>query len=120
MLLVASHARADCSTASWSQDRTLPPPASPADQPAWLANLTAWRASTRTAYQYSSQVYDNDLFWSERVYVAPQSHVYDLYLYNASTQQWTVDRFLADLEARYGGIDGVLLWGACSASSTDA
>ena len=36
--------------------------------------------------------------------------VMDSYLYDQATHQWTVPRFLADLEARYGGIDCVLLW----------
>jgi iron(II)-dependent oxidoreductase len=34
----------------------------------------------------------------------------DRYLYNEATHQWTVGRFLGDLEERYGGADCVLLW----------
>ena len=36
--------------------------------------------------------------------------VEDRYLYDPATRQYTVDRFLDDLDRRYGGIDSVLLW----------
>ena len=36
--------------------------------------------------------------------------VHDRYLYDRTTNQWTVDRYLDDLLERYGGIDSVLLW----------
>ena len=36
--------------------------------------------------------------------------IHDRYLYDRATGEWTVDRFLDDLEERYGGIDAVLLW----------
>ena len=32
------------------------------------------------------------------------------YLYDRNTGEWTVDKYLADVEERYGGIDSVLLW----------
>ena len=44
------------------------------------------------------------------MYIAPQIHAYDLFLYDSNSHTWTVDRFLDDIEARYGQIDGVLLW----------
>ena len=31
-------------------------------------------------------------------------------LFNISKGQWTVDKYLDDLVARYGGVDAVLLW----------
>jgi iron(II)-dependent oxidoreductase len=31
-------------------------------------------------------------------------------LYNPVARRYTVDRFLVDLDKRYGGIDSVLLW----------
>ena len=34
----------------------------------------------------------------------------DRYLYDPETGRYTVDRYLDDLEARYGGVDSVLLW----------
>ena len=34
----------------------------------------------------------------------------DRYLYDPVQHTWTVGRFLADLDKRYGGVDCVLLW----------
>jgi hypothetical protein len=39
-----------------------------------------------------------------------QVMLHDRFLFNRSTGQWTVDKFLADVTARYGGVDTVLLW----------
>eukprot|EP01052_Picozoa_sp_SAG31_P034829 SAG31_NODE_4122_length_3562_cov_4.035230_2_plen_92_part_00 len=36
--------------------------------------------------------------------------LHDRYLYDRSANNWTVDRYLDDLETRYGGIDSVLVW----------
>jgi hypothetical protein len=36
--------------------------------------------------------------------------IHDRYLFDRSTEQFTVDRYLQDLKDRYGGIDSVLLW----------
>ena len=36
--------------------------------------------------------------------------VHDLYFYDRDNHRYTVDRYLDDLEKRYGGIDSVLIW----------
>jgi len=60
---------------------------------------------------FNDSVYaEHMLPWVRRMFVAPQSMTQDTFLWNRDANQWTVDRFLADLTARYGGIDGVLLW----------
>ena len=94
----------------------IPGPASQAEQPAWLAQLYANASAQRASVNYSSAVYDNFLLWSPSLHIVPQSHLYDRFLYDPvkgaadPAQGWTVDRFLDDLDARFGGIDGVLLW----------
>jgi gamma-glutamyl hercynylcysteine S-oxide synthase len=85
-------------------------PASPSAQPAWLANLTSWRASTVAHFGLTSDVLNTYLPWTPRLFVAPQVHIYDRFLYDREAGIYTTERFLADLEARYGGVDGVLLW----------
>ena len=92
-----------------SGGRTLPGPSSPAAQPAWLAQVAAWRASQRAAVNFSTEVYDDYLPWSPTLFIAPQSHIYDRFLFDASSG-WTPSKFLDDLDSRYGGVDGVLLW----------
>jgi hypothetical protein len=94
----------------------IPGPPSQAAQPAWLAQLFANRTAQRAAVNYSGAVYDNYLLWSPSLHIVPQSHLYDRFLYDPvkgaadPAKGWTVDRFLDDLDARYGGVDGVLLW----------
>jgi hypothetical protein len=109
-LLAAGAAAAD-------PGKTWPGPASQADTAAWLANLHTMRAKWRAEYNFTSAVYDTALLWTPSAFIAPQSHIYDRFLYNPALAAagdvmagWTVDRFLDDLEARYGGIDAVLLW----------
>ena len=95
----------------------VPGPASQAAQPAWLAQLYANKSSMRASVNFTTNVYDDYLLWSPSLHITPQSHIYDRFLYDPSlgaadpAAGWTVDRFLDDLDARYGGVDGVLLWG---------
>ena len=97
----------------------IPGPPSQAAQPAWLAQLYANRTALRASVNYSGAVYDNYLLWSPSLHIVPQSHLYDRFLYDPvkgaadPAKGWTVDRFLDDLDARYGGVDGVLLWNTC-------
>ena len=93
-----------------AQVETLPPPASPAAQPAWLANITAWRATTLAAVGYNGSIYDTYLPWTNNAFVMPQVMMHDSYLYDAAAGMYTVPKFLADLNTRYGGVQGVLLW----------
>ena len=94
----------------------IPGPASQAEQPAWLAQLYANRTALRVSVNYSGAVYDEYLLFSPSLHIVPQSHIYDRFLYDPALAAsdpaagWTVGRFLDDLDARYGGVDGVLLW----------
>ena len=85
-------------------------PASQAEQPGWLANLQQLKAEWRTKVNYSGGVFSNSqLQWTQTAYIQPQMHPYDRYFYDP-TQGYTVDRFLDDLEKRYGGVDAILMW----------
>ena len=94
---------------SGSPAKTYPGPVNQSSTAQWLAELYTLRAQWREQTNYSSEVYDDYLPWSPAMFIAPQSHIYDSFLYDP-VEGWTVDRFLDDLESRYGGIDGVLLW----------
>jgi gamma-glutamyl hercynylcysteine S-oxide synthase len=93
------------------QGQTIPGPTSTSNFDQWFQNVTSWRSQTRAALNYSSSVYENYLYWSERMYIAPQVHIYDRYLYDRQSSAFTVEKFLDDFTLRYGGVDGVLLWG---------
>ena len=43
-------------------------------------------------------------------YVQPQMHPFDRFFYDRASHSYTVDRWLDDVQERYGGIDSVLVW----------
>ncbi len=92
-------------------EKTTTGPVSQSATAAWLAQMYTNRAAWRSSVNFSTEVYDKYLLWSPTMFIAPQSHIYDRMLYDPILATWTVDKFLDDLEARYGGVDGVLLWG---------
>ena len=86
-------------------------PTSPAAQPAWLAALKKERESVLASINYTGGVFANpSLGWTQGAYIQPQVHPYDRFFFDEVSGNYTVDRFLADLEKRYGGVDAVLLW----------
>lgn len=100
--------------ASWVPDNfllhgTWPGPTADEDYGSWLQGLQSWAKETRTSSNYSGEpIYSEPrLSWTRSSYIQPQIHVYDRFLFEG---KWTVDRYLDDLEARFGGIDSVLLW----------
>ncbi len=77
----------------------------------WLADVTHWRDERRLRIGFNPAIYDIPaLKWTQSSFVQPQMMVHDRYFYDPATQKYTVDKYLADLEARYGGIDSVLIW----------
>ncbi|HUY95329.1 MAG TPA: SUMF1/EgtB/PvdO family nonheme iron enzyme, partial [Terracidiphilus sp.] len=77
----------------------------------WLHDLEHWRAERRIRIAYDPSRYELPAFqWTQSSFIQPQMMVQDRYFYNASAGRYTVDRYLDDLEKRYGGIDAVLIW----------
>jgi len=86
-------------------------PCSPTEHKAWLADITRWRAERRTRIGYDGARYDLPaLKWTQSSFMQPQMMVQDRYFYDPEAGKYTVDRYLDDLEERYGGIDAVLIW----------
>jgi len=83
----------------------------PSDFQAWLADIRAWRYERLARIGYNDSEYRRPEFqWAQRNFIAPQVMVEERYLYDPEKNQYTVDRYLEDLERRYGGIDSVLVW----------
>lgn len=84
---------------------------SPEDYKAWLEDITHWRMEARVRAGYSGQEYERpELKWTQSSFIQPQMMVEDQYFYDLGTGHYTVDKYLNDLEKRYGGIDSVLIW----------
>lgn len=78
---------------------------------AWLADVRHWRTERRIRAGYSGAEYDRpELQWTQSSFVQPQMMIHDRYFFDRAKRQYTVDRYLDDVQARYGGIDSVLIW----------
>ena len=86
-------------------------PAEPADFPKWIADMKRWRHEQLVRIGYDGSEYDRpELKWTQSSFMQPQMMVEDRYFYDPNAGKYTVDRYLDDLEKRYGGIDAVLVW----------
>jgi formylglycine-generating enzyme required for sulfatase activity len=83
----------------------------PEEFSAWLNDVRHWRAERTIRVGLDRSEYDRpELKWTQSSFIQPQMMVHDRYFYDPATQRYTVDKYLADVEARYGGIDSVLIW----------
>jgi formylglycine-generating enzyme required for sulfatase activity len=86
-------------------------PCAPSTHRDWLAEITHWRVERRIYIGYDPTRYGlPQLQWAQHSFMQPQMMVHDRYFYDPVTGKYTVDRYLDDLEKRYGGIDAVLVW----------
>jgi formylglycine-generating enzyme required for sulfatase activity len=93
------------------EGQQLPGPPSKADTAEWLREIRAWRYEVRTRAGLDPEIYTRPaLAWTQRSFMQPQAMIEDRYFYDPVNRRYTVDRYLDDLNKRYGGIDSVLLW----------
>ena len=86
-------------------------PCTPADHEAWLKDITHWRFERRIRIGYNGDRYAiPELQWTQSSFFQPQMMVQERYFYDPVAGKYTVDRYLDDLQKRYGGIDAVLIW----------
>jgi formylglycine-generating enzyme required for sulfatase activity len=77
----------------------------------WLADIHHWRDERRIRTGYDGSRYERPEFqWAQSSFIQPQMMAHDRYFYDPIAGKYTVDRYLDDLEKRYGGIDSVLIW----------
>ena len=81
------------------------------DHASWLTDIQHWRMERRIRIGYDGSRYDVPaLKWTQSSFFQPQMMVEDRYFYDPVANRYTVDRYLDDLDKRYGGIDAVLIW----------
>lgn len=86
-------------------------PADPSEFPKWIADMRRWRHEQLVRMGYDGAEYERpELKWTQSSYMQPQMMIEDRYFYDPVAGKYTVDRYLDDLEKRYGGIDAVLVW----------
>ncbi|MGA2591485.1 MAG: formylglycine-generating enzyme family protein [Bryobacteraceae bacterium] len=88
----------------WEADRT-------AQHQAWIGDLRQWRHERLIRMGYDDSEYRRpELLWTQRNFIQPQMMAEERYFYDPAAGKYTVDRYLKDLDDRYGGIDSVLIW----------
>ncbi|MES2255280.1 MAG: SUMF1/EgtB/PvdO family nonheme iron enzyme [Pseudomonadota bacterium] len=88
-----------------------PAPCTPKLQQEWLKDIQHWKEERRIRIGYDDARYRMpELKWAQSSFIQPQTMVQDRYLYDPIQQKYTVDRYLDDLQKRYGGVDSVLIW----------
>ena len=94
---------------AWNTDRAKV--CDPAELAAWRQDLRHWRDEERRRMGLDDSAYRLDaLKWAQKSFIQPQMMVEDKYFYDVAAGKYTVERYLDDLEERYGGIDSVLVW----------
>jgi formylglycine-generating enzyme required for sulfatase activity len=101
----------DCAPIPQWNSTAKPKTCSRAEISAWIADIRHWRSEHLVRMGYEGSQYDRpELKWTQSAFIQPQMMVHDLYFYDQADRRYTVDRYLDDLEKRYGGIDSVLIW----------
>ena len=92
-------------------ENVLQPTCPPGTHQGWLHDLQHWRNERRIRVTFDPARYQMPaLKWTQSSFIQPQMMVQDRYFYDPIAGRYTVDRYLDDLEKRYGGIDAVLVW----------
>ena len=101
----------DCMNLHYAWEGVLQAPCLLYTHSRWLRDLQHWRAERRIRVAYDPWRYELPAFlWTQSSFIQPQMMVQDRYFYDPVAGRYTVDRYLDDLEKRYGGIDAVLVW----------
>ena len=70
---------------------------------------------------YNGSIYDvPELRWTQTSYIQPQMHPYDRYFFDPVADNYTVQKFLDDVNRRYGGVDSILMWPTYTNIGADA
>ena len=77
----------------------------------WVRGLVEWRHEHLIRIGFDDALYrEPALQWAQSNFVHALAMVEDRYFFDVDAGEYTVNRYLDDLEARYGGIDSVLIW----------
>ena len=102
----------DCMNLHFAWENVLQPTCPAGWHERWLEDLEHWRDERRIRVALDPARYQSPaLKWTQSSFIQPQMMVEDRYFYDPAAGRYTVDRYLDDLNQRYGGIDAVLVWG---------
>lgn len=77
----------------------------------WLSTMKKWRIDERKFLNYKDSEYlKYGAHQRNKCFIYAQMMVEDRYFYDPILRKYTVNRFLDDVQKRYGGLDAVLIW----------
>ncbi len=86
-------------------------PATPEGFAPWLDSMKSWRQKLHDTLQFNNKRYSEPkTAWTKTTFVYAQMMAHDKYFFDRSKGEYTVNKYLDDLEKRYGGLDAVLIW----------
>src|ERR1035441_7624010 len=98
-------------TPDWGSELSEWQIAGSGEHEAWLNDLRQWRRERLIRMGYDDAEYRRpELLWTQRNFIQPQMMAEERYFYDPAAGKYTVDRYLDDVDKRYGGIDSVLIW----------
>ena len=101
----------DCLNLHYAWEGILQAGCAPFTHERWLHDIQHWRSERHIRTGYDSSRYQLPaLQWTQSSFIQPQMMVQDRYFYDPVAGRYTVDRYIDDLDKRYGGIDAVLAW----------
>ena len=88
-------------------------PDDPADWPAWRDALRRWRAEAAARIGYDDAAYAAPEYaWTRSCHVVALAWLWDELLFDHDAGRFTPERFCAESEREFGGLDGIVLWHA--------
>src|ERR1022692_3069385 len=76
--------------------------------PDWVSELSEWQiagSGEHEAWLNDLRQWRPELLWTQRNFIQPQMMAEERYFYDPAAGKYTVDRYLDDVDKRYGGID---------------
>lgn len=88
-------------------------PNDPKQWDAWREGLGKWRDDTRGALKYAGANYDKPEFaWMRRCFAFGKVMLFDREFVDPAKGEFRVERWLADMQSQFGGLDALALWQA--------
>jgi gamma-glutamyl hercynylcysteine S-oxide synthase len=79
--------------------------------PAWQAEIEYWRKVEKTKLDYKDSFYNGkEVQWVKKDFIQTQMMVQERSFYDPVKNEYTVDKYLNEITAKYGGLNSILIW----------
>ena len=77
----------------------------------WQIKIKQWREIEKAKLAYNDAYYTSQNFqWVQQNFIQPQMMAQERTFYDPIKNEYTVDKFLAEVAARYRGLNSILIW----------